>query len=159
MKNSFSLPIKRIRPGVKAFIVRDGKILVVKERVRHGDQKTIIYDLPGGGIEPGENLHDALRREVMEEVGLKIEIGNSVGNWDFIIPSLEDPNFNVQIICLGYQCKLIGESIINIDKNPAEQEDIFETLWMSKQEILELKYDIFANNSDLRAALKLVSTV
>ena len=161
MENNFSpnskLPVKFIRPGVKAFIVRDGKILIVKERVKRHGEETIIYDLPGGGVEPGENLHEALRREVMEEVGLNISIGKAVGNWDFVIPSFEDPNFSVQIICLGYQCELIGESNININQNPATLENIFDTVWMNKEEILALKYDVFANNLDIKKALEAVS--
>ncbi|AKM81213.1 MAG: MutT/Nudix family protein [Candidatus Pacebacteria bacterium GW2011_GWF2_38_9] len=160
MANNFSptssLPVKFIRPGIKAFIVRDGKILVVKEKVKRFGKETIIYDLPGGGIDPGENLHDALHREVMEEVGLKIEIGKSVGNWDFVIPSFEDPNFSVHIICMGYQCKLLGEQMIDIDKNPAKLEDIFGTVWMSKAEILALEYDVFAHNLNVRKALEAV---
>lgn len=160
MENNFSynptLPIKYIRPGVKAFIVHQGKILVVKERVQHGDQKMIIYDLPGGGIEPGESLKDALLREVKEEVGLDIEIERAVGNWDFIIPSLEDSNFNVQIVCLGYQCKSLSGTKTDVNKNPAEQEDIFETLWMNKAEILALKNDVFAKNKEIRKALEFV---
>jgi len=161
MENSFSpnskLPVKFIRPGVKAFIVHDGKILIVKERVKRHGEETIIYDLPGGGIEPGENLYEALHREVMEEVGLNISIGKAVGNWDFVIPSFEDPSFSVQIICLGYQCQLIGDLKIDIDQNPATLENIFDTIWMSKEEILALKYDVFANNSDIKKALEAVN--
>ena len=60
----------RIRPSAKAFIVHAGKILVVKEKVINDGLERIIHDVPGGGIEPGESSHDALLREVMEEVGL-----------------------------------------------------------------------------------------
>lgn len=150
------LPIKYIRPGMKAFIVRDGKILIVKERVKRFGKETIIYDLPGGGIDPGENLYDALRREVREEVGLEIEIEHPVGNWDFVIPSFEDPSFNVHIICLGYQCKLIDDVKIDTSHNPAKLEDIFDAVWISKAEILALKNDVFANNPDVRKALNAV---
>lgn len=150
------LPVKFIRPGVKAFIVDQGKILVVKEKVKRGKEEVIIYDVPGGGVEPGENLSEALKREVFEEVGLQIKIGQAVGNWDFMIPSFEDPHSRVHIICLGYQCQLIGEPQVNIDQNPAHLENIFETLWLSKEEILDIKNDIFGKNADIRKALQAV---
>lgn len=156
--NNFSsdsnLPVKFIRLGIKAFIVREDKILIVKEKVKRFGKETIIYDVPGGGIDPGEDLEAALKREVMEEVGLQIEIGKPVGNWDFIIPSFEDPKSNVHIVCMGYQCRLAGEQQVDIHHNPAELENIFATVWMSKAEILALEHDVFANNEHAREALR-----
>ena len=56
--------------AVSAAIVRDGKILVVR-RARppaHG-----LYSLPGGVVETGETLAEAVAREVREETALEIE--------------------------------------------------------------------------------------
>src|SRR5215467_13348216 len=56
--------------AVSAAIVRDGKILVVR-RARapaHG-----LFSLPGGVVEVGETLAQAVTREVREETGLVIE--------------------------------------------------------------------------------------
>src|SRR5271167_3596603 len=56
--------------AVSAAIFRDGRVLIVR-RARppaHG-----LYTLPGGGVEVGENLHQAVAREVREETGLAIE--------------------------------------------------------------------------------------
>src|SRR5258706_9591669 len=142
------MKIKRIRTGVKAFIVHEGKILVVKERITHEGKERIIHDLPGGGIELGERLNEALLREVMEEVGLTVEVEHPVGGWDFI---LENPDENIHVVCLGFQCRLIGEPIIDTTKNPADYEDIFETLWLTKDEILNSK-EIFVN-PNMRHAL------
>jgi ADP-ribose pyrophosphatase YjhB (NUDIX family) len=140
--------IECIRTGVKAFIIHDGKVLVIKERVRRNGIETIIHDVPGGGIELGETLHEALEREVMEEVGLAISIDHPVGGWDFVI---KNPEAGVHIICLGFQCQLIGEPIIDVTKNPA-QEDIFATIWMTKEEIL-VNDQVFVNE-DMRQALR-----
>lgn len=140
--------IKRIRTGVKAFIVHEGKILVVKERLADEGGR-IIHDLPGGGIELGESLREALVREVFEEVGLNVEVGSPVGGWDFI---LKKPDEHIHIVCLGYQCALLGDSKINTNNNPAEYEDIFEVLWLPKDQILGSK-EIFIN-ADMRKALE-----
>jgi 8-oxo-dGTP diphosphatase len=56
--------------AVSAAIIRDGKILVVR-RARapaHG-----LYTLPGGVVEVGETLDEAVTREVHEETGMAIE--------------------------------------------------------------------------------------
>jgi len=51
-----------------AVVIReDNKILLI-----YGPQRG--WELPGGHVEEGENIHDALRREVKEETGIDIEI-------------------------------------------------------------------------------------
>lgn len=56
------------RPSVYAIIVNDGNVLLLNTT------HTGTYSLPGGGIEIGEPIEDALKREVREETGLEIEI-------------------------------------------------------------------------------------
>ncbi|WP_251049255.1 MULTISPECIES: NUDIX domain-containing protein [unclassified Streptomyces] len=62
------------RRRVAAVIIRDGCVLMVRERGRgpagrHDGPE--YWTLPGGGVEAGERLEDAVRREVAEEVGLR----------------------------------------------------------------------------------------
>ena len=57
----------RDRPGAYAVLVRDGQILLTYQG---GETKE--FQLPGGGIDPGETSIAALHREVREETGYAI---------------------------------------------------------------------------------------
>lgn len=63
------------RAAVKAIIVdAQNRVLLLRKSnddVRHAG-KSGRYNLPGGKVEPGETIADALRREVREEVGLAL---------------------------------------------------------------------------------------
>jgi 8-oxo-dGTP diphosphatase len=62
-------PMPRIR--VAAVIVRDGELLLI----RHQKDNQTYWLLPGGGVDFGERLDEALVREVNEETGLEIRVG------------------------------------------------------------------------------------
>ena len=59
--------------GVGAVIIKDGKILLVK---RGNEPNRDMWSIPGGIVKVGEGLIEALKREVEEEVGLKIDVGD-----------------------------------------------------------------------------------
>lgn len=69
--------------AASAAIFRDGKVLLVR-RARSPAQG--FYSLPGGRVEFGESLHQALTREVDEETGLRIEIIGLAG-WREVLPA------------------------------------------------------------------------
>ncbi len=78
MSNSESARTYPTRPylAVSAAIFRDGRVLIVRRarRPAHG-----LYTLPGGGVELGESLEQAVIREVREETGLSIAPVGLVG--------------------------------------------------------------------------------
>ena len=57
-----------MRVKVRAVILKDGKVVVSRER-RQGEEYLL---LPGGRVQNGESIAEALVREVAEEVGLDV---------------------------------------------------------------------------------------
>lgn len=57
------------RISAKAIIIQDEKILLIKK----SDAKGEYFIFPGGGQDRGENLHQAIVREVKEETGFAVE--------------------------------------------------------------------------------------
>jgi len=78
----------RIRQAVRALVLDpDDRVLLVRFEFPDFGTK---WALPGGGIEVGETDHDALRRELSEEVGAPdVEIGPHVWNRLHIIPFID----------------------------------------------------------------------
>ena len=68
-----SAPMKRV---VAALIVKEGKILVC-QRTKH-QVMPLKWEFPGGKIEQGEEPHDALHRELDEELGIDATIGKEI---------------------------------------------------------------------------------
>src|SRR3954451_8096871 len=69
--------------AVSAAIFRDGKVLLTR---RARSPAKGFYSLPGGRVEFGESLHQALAREIDEETGLDIDIIGLAG-WREVLPA------------------------------------------------------------------------
>jgi len=83
MPEASAIPPQHPQLAVSAAIFRDDKILLVRRA--HSPAKG-FYSLPGGRVEFGESLHDALQREVDEETGLRIKIAGLAG-WREVLPA------------------------------------------------------------------------
>ncbi len=57
--------------GCFAVIESAAGILMVQNRRRIAGRETLVFDLPGGQVEPGELLVEALQRELREEIGVE----------------------------------------------------------------------------------------
>ncbi len=62
--------------GVAAVVLRNNQVLLVQ---RGREPAKGLWGLPGGMLELGETLVEGVRREVLEECGVEIEVGPVVG--------------------------------------------------------------------------------
>ena len=113
--------------AVSAAIVREGKILVVR-RARppaHG-----LLTLPGGVVEVGETLVEAVAREVREETGMIVEPVAMAGFRETIVrdgPDRVERHF--VILCFAARWKA-GEPVLN--------EELSEARWLDPAELTSL---------------------
>src|SRR5215831_6433848 len=113
--------------AVSAAIARDGKVLLVR---RARPPANGLYSLPGGVVEIGETLHEALVREVREETGMAVEPLGLAGFREAIV---RDPQNRVErhFVILPFAARwLAGEPCLN--------EELSEALWVEPAEVAGL---------------------
>jgi len=130
--------MEQFRFAQKAFIVNEGKLLLVKKSADdpfHPNE----WEVPGGRMEFGEKLDEHIKREVKEEVGLDIIPGEPFAMWTWILEKKgNDGEVNKsQVVAVGSRCETIN---LNIDESGRVEDDFLaDTAWVPINEVLEYK--------------------
>jgi 8-oxo-dGTP diphosphatase len=88
---------------VAGLLVEDGRMLMVEQG--HGDE--LYWLLPGGGVQFGETLADALKREFLEEVGMRVGVSKLLAIVESISP---DPDYVKHVVHLVFEVSAPKES-------------------------------------------------
>lgn len=122
---------------------KDNKLLMGKKDPTKGGVYPDCWHLPGGGVDDGESLVDALKREVIEEVGIDIS------NYNVILIDNTDKGESEKVL-KGNNEKVICEMTFNVyeikinDKTADNikvelNDDLVESKWFTKEEIQNVK--------------------
>lgn len=98
------------RVSVSALIFESEQVLLAHRRAIDW------WNLPGGAIDPGETVTEGLRREVREETGLEIEVGQLVGVYSKPLK---------QEIVLAFRCQVTGGTLGVIDDDDIDESRYF----------------------------------
>ncbi|MDR0956120.1 MAG: NUDIX domain-containing protein [Candidatus Nomurabacteria bacterium] len=133
------------RLAARALIARNGKILLTKELDG--------VSLPGGGVEYGEDLIGALRRELREEVQLDLtpdQISQRPIAIDTGFFRSADAGFRHQELDGMPKCSVIYEVILRPEQNPTAGEN--QLIWADASTVENLQFT--AQNMDKPVALE-----
>ena len=113
--------------AVSAAILRDGKVLVVR---RARNPASGLYSLPGGVVEVGETLAEAVKREVDEETALVVEPIALAGYREVVARDADD-KVERHFVILPFAARWIaGEPKLN--------EELSEWRWVDPAEIASM---------------------
>ena len=93
------------------------------------------WSLPGGVLECGETLRDAVVREAREETGLTVECGDMLGVYERVIRA-EDGRVRYHFVLLDFLCRRLSGDLL-------AGSDAAEAGWFTRDELpaLNLAYD------------------
>jgi 8-oxo-dGTP diphosphatase len=103
-----------------ALVLRDGRLLLAR---RAREPMAGWWDVPGGFVEADEDPRDAARRELLEETGLRVEIGDLVGVYTDRYGAQGLSTLN-----LFYTARVLGG-----EQRPAD--DVSEIAWFAPEQI------------------------
>ena len=104
----------------------EGKILMVKSPDRG-------WEVPGGQVEAGETLTDALKREIKEETGIDIEVGDLRAVHSNIAKRVQPDGVSPigSIISFGFTGKAVSGELTTSDES-------LEVNWFDRETILDV---------------------
>lgn len=114
----------KVRPSIA--IVENNHLLVMQYRYGNTD----VYNLPGGNVDKGETLIETVVRELMEELGIEVEVETMILSGDVIMPEGKE-----DVLHCVFEGKIIKEKPI---LNP-KQTSALSVVWMPLVDLHELE--------------------
>jgi len=114
--------------GVGALIFEDGDLLLVE---RGKEPLKGLWSLPGGIVEAGEKLEDGIRREVLEETGLEVEVLSMFEIFERIIEDA-DGKAEYHYVLIDYLCKPIGGRLLAAS-------DVSRVAWVAERNLRDYR--------------------
>lgn len=113
--------------GVGAVVVKEGRALVVR---RATEPLRGEWSIPGGMLELGEKLREGIAREVREETGLEVEVGEVLDVFDSIFPDSEG-RMQYHYVLIDFLCSPVAGEV-------CASSDVSDARWVTGHEAGEL---------------------
>ncbi len=127
-----------IRVSARGIIIHQNQILL------NNFGKGEYYNIPGGGVEPGETIRQAVKREVLEESGLDVSVGEMIFTLEYE-PHHSDFLYGERPqLSLVFACELIGNAEIQPptipDFDPKRPEIKSQAQWVPIDQLEQIHY-------------------
>lgn len=110
---------------VAGIICYEDEILCMQRPESKHEYISFKYEFPGGKIEPGESEVDALKRELMEEMDMKVEVEQK-----FLVVNHDYPDFALTMN--SYMCKVNNKNFV--------MKEHVDFKWLKREEMSKLDW-------------------
>lgn len=122
---------KQLIVGMGLLVNKAGKMLITLRNDPENSRTHNKWEIPGGKVEFGETIKQAVKREMKEEVGVDVEF---LKRPPIITTNIwKNPTVQVQVFLIGYLCRT------NQNPYPANDETM-GVKWVDAEDIVELDY-------------------
>jgi len=123
-----------IRNAARALIIRDERLLLLR---KDGGDRGERYALPGGGQEHGETLQDALERECLEEIGIKVIVRDLLHVADWFKPRDTVPPSTRQLVEFLFACDVPGNYEARNGHRPDKHQ--VDVVWIDLEQLSDVQ--------------------
>ena len=114
--------------GVGGVVIRDGRALLIK---RGSAPLKNQWSIPGGTLELGESIQEGVRRELLEETGIEVRVGELIEVFDRIFRDA-DGKIQYHFVIVDYLCEAIsGEA--------RAASDVTDVAWENEEDLWNYK--------------------
>ena len=128
------------RVGVGAFVISEGRILLVKRGVAPGRG---LWAIPGGTLKLGETMQACAAREILEETGVTIAVGECIYVFD-LIERDESGKIRFHFVVVDF-------AALYVSGEPRGADDADEARWFAPEELAH--YPVSQNTLKALAAV------
>jgi len=118
-----------------AIVIKNGRVLLVK---RKNPPSQYLWAIPGGRVKAGESLVNSVKRELLEETGVIVDVGEVVHVFD-VIETHGNGNTKTHYVIIDYRAEYVSGELRAGD-------DALEVRWVSKNEIDSLPINKTSRN-------------
>jgi len=127
--------------AVRGVVLHENRLLLVNA---WADPASTLWCAPGGGVELGQSLPDNLKREVMEETGLTVDVGppclvnefNDPDNSECSRHEFNDPSKDFHQVEVFFRCKLVAGELRDDWQDP--ERIVQKRRWFTQDEVAGL---------------------
>lgn len=128
--NLYGMKTLSPRLAARALILHENRLLLVNA---YGGGRSDLWCAPGGGVERGRSLHDNLIREVHEETGLTVTVGDPC-----LVNEFHDPRGTFHQVDLYFRCTIVAGTLDPSWRDP--EGIVTERRFFSRAEMAGIRY-------------------
>ena len=139
---------------VYGILINEKKQILVSDELIRGNRYT---KFPGGGLEFGEGTRECLEREFLEEMNLKIAVGDHLYTTDFFQLSAFNPEH--QIISVYYYAKALEPISVRLSEAPFDFDDQQMATYKIENETESFRFVEWKNLNETQVSLPIDKVV